>query len=130
VDVIGQIDKRPNLLELTPKEFEHFVHNLFDLMGFDTKIFKADGDGSVVEAAWHHRRDYRNPAATMRARWSLASPAATARGNAGKIARVPRSGPWRFAPDRSHTSSPVPRGPAVDRPMHDIASTRAEATSW
>jgi restriction system protein len=47
VDVISQIDKRPNLLELTPKEFEHVVHNLFDRMGFDTKIFKADGDGGV-----------------------------------------------------------------------------------
>lgn len=50
VDVISQIDKRPNLLELTPKEFEHFVHNLFDRMGFDTKIFKADGDGGWT--AW------------------------------------------------------------------------------
>jgi restriction system protein len=47
IDVISQIDKRPNLLELTPKEFEHFIHNLFDRMGFDTKIFKADGDGGV-----------------------------------------------------------------------------------
>jgi restriction system protein len=47
VDVISQIDKRPNLLELTPKEFEHFVHNRFDRMGFDTKIFRADGDGGV-----------------------------------------------------------------------------------
>jgi restriction system protein len=47
VDIISQIDKRPNLLELTPKEFEHFIHNLFDRMGFDTKIFKADGDGGV-----------------------------------------------------------------------------------
>jgi restriction system protein len=47
VDVISQLDKRPNLLELTSKEFEHFVHNLFTRMGFDTKIFKADGDGGV-----------------------------------------------------------------------------------
>jgi restriction system protein len=47
VDVISNLDKRPNLLELSPKEFEHFVHNLFDRMGFDTKIFRADGDGGV-----------------------------------------------------------------------------------
>jgi restriction system protein len=47
VDVISQIDKRPNLLELTSKEFEYFVHNLFDRMGFDTKLFRADGDGGV-----------------------------------------------------------------------------------
>lgn len=47
VDVISRIDKRPNLLELTPKEFEHFIQNLFARMNFDTKIFKADGDGGV-----------------------------------------------------------------------------------
>jgi restriction system protein len=47
VDIISGIDKRPNLLELTPKEFEHFVHNLFDRMGLDTKLFRADGDGGV-----------------------------------------------------------------------------------
>lgn len=47
VDVISGIDKRPNLLDLTPKEFEHFVHNLFTRMGLDTKLFKADGDGGV-----------------------------------------------------------------------------------
>lgn len=47
VDVISGLDKRPNLLELTSKEFEYFVHNLFDRMGFDTKLFRADGDGGV-----------------------------------------------------------------------------------
>lgn len=47
VDVISQIDKRPNLMELTGKEFEHFVHNLFTRMGFDTKVFTATGDGGV-----------------------------------------------------------------------------------
>jgi hypothetical protein len=36
-----------------------------------------------VEAAWHHRRDYRTPGPVMRARWSLATPAARARGHAG-----------------------------------------------
>lgn len=47
VDVISQLDKRPNLLELTAKEFEYFVHNLFTRMGFDTKVFTASGDGGV-----------------------------------------------------------------------------------
>ena len=47
VDLISRIDKRPNLLELTPKEFEHFIQNLFARINFDTKIFKADGDGGV-----------------------------------------------------------------------------------
>jgi restriction system protein len=47
VDVISGLDKRPNLMALSHKEFEHFAHNLFTRMGFDTKLFKADGDGGV-----------------------------------------------------------------------------------
>ncbi|MEU7921755.1 restriction endonuclease [Micromonospora zamorensis] len=47
VDIISDLDKRPNLLELEHKEFEHFVHNLFTRMGLDTKLFRADGDGGV-----------------------------------------------------------------------------------
>ena len=35
IDVISDIDKRPNLLELSPKEFEAFIQNLFTKMGFD-----------------------------------------------------------------------------------------------
>ena len=37
----------------------------------------------LVEAAWHHRKTYRNPGAVMRARWQAAPPAARARGHAG-----------------------------------------------
>ncbi|MFG2000983.1 restriction endonuclease [Spirillospora sp. NPDC048911] len=47
VDVISGIDKRPNLLDLKPKEFEAFVQNLFAKMGFDTQLFQASGDGGV-----------------------------------------------------------------------------------
>jgi restriction system protein len=47
IDVISGIDKRPNLLELKPKEFEAFVQNLFTKMGFDTQLFQASGDGGV-----------------------------------------------------------------------------------
>ena len=35
----------------------------------------------LVEAAWHHRTQYR-PGAELRRRWDLASPAARARGQA------------------------------------------------
>jgi transposase len=51
--------------------------------GSITKAGNTHARRLLVEAAWHHRRDYRTPGATMRARWRLASPAATARGNAG-----------------------------------------------
>jgi restriction system protein len=47
VDVISDIDKRPNLLELTPKEFEAFIQNLFAKMGFDSKLYRASGDGGI-----------------------------------------------------------------------------------
>jgi restriction system protein len=47
IDVISDIDKRPNLLDLTPKEFESFIQNLFAKMGFDTKLYQASGDGGI-----------------------------------------------------------------------------------
>jgi restriction system protein len=47
VDVISDLDKRPNLLDLTPKEFEAFIQNLFAKMGFDTKLYRATGDGGI-----------------------------------------------------------------------------------
>lgn len=36
-----------------------------------------------MEAAWHHRKIYRNPGQVMRTRGEKASPAARARGHAG-----------------------------------------------
>ncbi|MEV0348630.1 restriction endonuclease [Nonomuraea sp. NPDC050680] len=47
IDIISDIDKRPNLLDLSPKEFEAFIQNLFARMGFDTKLYQASGDGGV-----------------------------------------------------------------------------------
>ena len=47
VDIISDIDKRPNLLELSPKDFEAFIENLFTKMGFDTKLYRASGDGGI-----------------------------------------------------------------------------------
>jgi transposase len=51
--------------------------------GSITKAGNTHARRLLVEAAWHHRRDYRNPGPAMRARWNLASPAAKARGHAG-----------------------------------------------
>ena len=47
IDVLSTIDKRPNLMELKPKEFEAFIQNLFTKMGLDTKLFQASGDGGI-----------------------------------------------------------------------------------
>jgi transposase len=51
--------------------------------GTITKAGNTHARRLLVEAAWHHRRDYHNPGAAMRARWKLAPPAAKARGHAG-----------------------------------------------
>jgi transposase len=51
--------------------------------GSITKAGNGHARRLLVEAAWHHRRTYRNPSTIMRARWKLASPAARARGHAG-----------------------------------------------
>jgi restriction system protein len=55
VDVISGMDKRPNLLQLSPKEFESFIQNLFTLMGLDTKQYQAHGDGGVDCMAYDRR---------------------------------------------------------------------------
>jgi restriction system protein len=47
IDILSKLDRRPNLMDLTPKEFEHFIQNLFDRLGFDTKQFQASGDGGI-----------------------------------------------------------------------------------
>lgn len=47
IDVLSKLDRRPDLMALTHKEFEHFIQNLFNRMGFDTKQFKASGDGGI-----------------------------------------------------------------------------------
>jgi restriction system protein len=47
VDIISDLDKRPNLLELSPKQFEEFIQGLFTKMGYDTKLYQATGDGGI-----------------------------------------------------------------------------------
>ncbi|MEC3977332.1 restriction endonuclease [Amycolatopsis sp. H20-H5] len=46
-DVLSGLDQRPNLLELTPTEFESLIQNLFTTMGLDTKQTRASRDGGV-----------------------------------------------------------------------------------
>jgi restriction system protein len=47
IDVISTLDQRPNLLELTPQEFESFVQNLFTKMGYETDQYRASRDGGI-----------------------------------------------------------------------------------
>ena len=51
--------------------------------GSITKTGNGHARRLLVEAAWHHRKTYRNPGATMRARWDNAPAAARVRGHEG-----------------------------------------------
>ncbi|MFI1192351.1 restriction endonuclease [Micromonospora sp. NPDC020750] len=55
VDVLADLDQRPNLLKLTPTEFESLIQNLFAKMGLDTKQTRASRDGGVDCVAFDPR---------------------------------------------------------------------------
>jgi restriction system protein len=47
VDVIASLDSRPDLTQMTPTEFEHFVRQLFEARGLDGWTTKRTGDDGV-----------------------------------------------------------------------------------
>lgn len=55
VDVLADLDHRPNLLKLTPTEFESLIQNLFTKMGLDTKQTRPSRDGGVDCVAFDQR---------------------------------------------------------------------------
>ncbi|KQR18030.1 restriction endonuclease [Xanthomonas sp. Leaf148] len=54
-DVLSSLESRPNLLDLTPGEFEVLVANLFSKMGLDTKLTRSSRDGGVDAVAFDTR---------------------------------------------------------------------------
>lgn len=54
-DALSAIEARPNLLDLTPSEFETLVANLFGKMGLETKLTRASRDGGVDAVAYDAR---------------------------------------------------------------------------
>lgn len=54
-DIIGDLESRPNLMDLTPFEFENLVSNLFKQMGFETKLTRSSKDGGVDAVAFDPR---------------------------------------------------------------------------
>ena len=54
-DVLATLDTRPNLMELTPKEFESLITNLFETMGLETRQTQASRDGGVDCVAYDSR---------------------------------------------------------------------------
>ncbi|MDQ6947433.1 MAG: restriction endonuclease, partial [Actinomycetota bacterium] len=55
VDVLSGLDQRPNLMELTPGEFESLITNLFERMGLETRLTQASRDGGVDCVAYDPR---------------------------------------------------------------------------
>ncbi len=54
-DVLGQLDQRPNLMDLSPGEFESLISNLFESMGLETRLTQASRDGGVDCVAYDLR---------------------------------------------------------------------------
>jgi restriction system protein len=54
-DVLSTLDQRPNLMELTPGEFEALITNLFERMGLETRMTQASRDGGVDCVAYDPR---------------------------------------------------------------------------
>jgi restriction system protein len=54
-DILSGLDERPNLMELTPSEFESLITNLFEKMGLQTKLTQASRDGGIDCVAYDPR---------------------------------------------------------------------------
>jgi restriction system protein len=54
-DVLSTLDQRPNLMKLSPGEFENLITNLFQAMGLETKLTQASRDGGVDCVAFDQR---------------------------------------------------------------------------
>jgi restriction system protein len=54
-DVLSTLDRRPNLMDLSPAEFEELITNLFAKMGLETRMTQASRDGGVDCVAYDQR---------------------------------------------------------------------------
>jgi len=54
-DVLSVLDERPNLMDLSPKDFESLITNLFEKMGLETRLTQASRDGGVDCVAYDTR---------------------------------------------------------------------------
>lgn len=54
-DVLATLDSRPNLMELTPGEFESLITNLFEAMGLEARLTQSSRDGGVDCVAFDQR---------------------------------------------------------------------------
>ena len=54
-DVLSTLDQRPNLMDLSPGEFEALITNLFAKMGLETRLTQPSRDGGVDCVAYDQR---------------------------------------------------------------------------
>jgi restriction system protein len=54
-DILGDLECRPNLMDLNPLEFENLVSNLFERMGLETKQTRSSKDRGVDAVAFDNR---------------------------------------------------------------------------
>lgn len=54
-DVLSTLETRPNLMDLSPKEFESLITNLFEKMGLETRLTQPSRDGGVDCVAYDPR---------------------------------------------------------------------------
>jgi restriction system protein len=54
-DVLSELESRPNLMDLSPTEFEGLVSNMFQKMGLETRQTRASRDGGVDVVAFDLR---------------------------------------------------------------------------
>jgi restriction system protein len=54
-NILGGLDSRPNLMDLTPAELENLVSNLFEKMELEAKLTRASRDGGVDVVAFDKR---------------------------------------------------------------------------
>jgi restriction system protein len=55
IDVVSELDARPNIMDLSPFEFENLVGNVFEKLGLDTRQTRASRDGGVDVVAYDTR---------------------------------------------------------------------------
>jgi restriction system protein len=53
--VLSALDQRPNLMDLSPSEFESLITNLFEKMGLETRQTRPSRDGGVDCVAYDNR---------------------------------------------------------------------------
>src|SRR6202041_4138142 len=54
-DALSGLDQRPNLMDLSPTEFEALIQNLFAKMGLEARQTRPSRDGGVDCVAWDPR---------------------------------------------------------------------------